>query len=339
LILVQFIGQNKRVRIYREVKIVLRKLWIFSTVLLLCCLNQPAAANETLNQELTESHVVDRIDFPRLYLSQPLLEGEAVWMAQARLKELGYDIEPTGIYNAATSSVVKLFQIANGLEADGIITRPVWEAMMSFDTGEPCIGDAEPTGQGRLLIVIDTSKRNLVLYEDEKVVLEYPVAVGKSKTPSPLGEWKIAQKSLNWGNGFGTRWMGLNVPWGIYGIHGTNKPGSIGTYASHGCIRMFNRDVEKLYPLVQVGTTVKIVENGKMFPDDLQPVLIKKKASGQKVVYVQSRLKELGLEFDRADGRFGNMTELAIKYFQIWHGLEPTGEMDEATYRAMGMIE
>ena len=165
------------------------------------------------------------------------------------------------------------------------------------------------------------------------------VAVGKSKTPSPLGEWKIVQKSLNWGNGFGTRWLGLNVPWGIYGIHGTNKPGSIGSYASHGCIRMFNHQVEELYQLAAVGTRVRIVENGQIFPESFVPRNLKKKDSGQTVVYVQSRLKELGFEFDHADGRFGNMTELAVKYFQVWQGLPVTGELNEETYRAMGMIQ
>ena len=57
------------------------------------------------------------------------------------------------------------------------------------------------------------------------------------------------------------------------------------------------------------------------------------------MVYVQSRLKELGFECDHADGRFGNMTELAVKYFQVWQGLPVTGELNEETYRAMGMIQ
>lgn len=201
-----------------------------------------------------------------------------------------------------------------------------------------------PTGthgpeKKRLYIEIDVKKRTLVLVQEGKVIAKYPVAVGKSETPTPLGEWRVVQKCLNWGDGFGTRWMGLNVPWGIFGVHGTDNPGSIGSYASHGCIRMFNRDVEKLYPQVPLGTTVRIVENGKMFPSNLKPVKLKKNASGQKVVYVQSRLKEIGLDFDRADGRFGSMTELAVKYFQIWHDLPPTGEVDEATYRALGMIK
>lgn len=294
---------------------------------------------QNANSQKIPANRIDRTDFPSLFLAEPQLEGESVWLVQARLKELGYDIQPSGIYNLPTSQIVRLFQVAGGLEENGVVNRPVWEALLLSDAGELCLQGDSQDKRGRLLIEIDVVSRKLVLTEDGKLVKEYPVAVGKSKTPTPLGEWKVVHKGLNWGNGFGTRWMGLNVPWGIYGIHGTNKPGSIGSYASHGCIRMFNRHVEELYPLVPAGTRVRIVENGKMFPQDLKPVLLKKNSSGQRVVYVQSRLKELGLEFDRADGRYGNMTELAVKYFQAWRGLEATGEMDEATYRAMGMIE
>jgi len=305
----------------------------------LCLFNGIESAN-CVNGQNMPAGCIDRTDFPDLYLSNPQLQGEAVWMVQARLKELGYDILPTGAYNQASSDTVRLFQLANDLEDNGVVSRQVWEKLMYSETGETCLSKKdEDSPRGRLLIEIDVATRKLRLFEDDKVIKEYPVAVGKSKTPSPLGEWKVAQKSLNWGNGFGTRWMGLNVPWGIYGIHGTNKPGSIGSYASHGCIRMFNRDVEDLYPLVPAGTRVRIVENGKIFPENLEPVPLKKNASGQRVVYVQSRLKELGIEFDRADGRYGNMTELAVKYFQAWHNLEPSGEMDEESYRAMGMIK
>ncbi|MDQ2890821.1 MAG: L,D-transpeptidase [Gemmatimonadota bacterium] len=43
-----------------------------------------------------------------------------------------------------------------------------------------------------------------------------------------------------------------------YGIHGTDVPSLIGTSVSHGCVRMLNEDVEKLYPMVPVGTAVYI---------------------------------------------------------------------------------
>ena len=80
----------------------------------------------------------------------------------------------------------------------------------------------------------------------KKIDKEYKIAGGKPSTPSPLGTWEITEKEKNWGKGFGTRWMALNVPWGKYGIHGTNKPLSIGGSASLGCIRMHNNDVEDL---------------------------------------------------------------------------------------------
>lgn len=54
----------------------------------------------------------------------------------------------------------------------------------------------------------------------------------------------------------GTRWLGLNVKG--YGIHGTNAPQSVGHATSHGCIRLRNRDVEKLYAMLRVGDVVKI---------------------------------------------------------------------------------
>ena len=279
---------------------------------------------------------IDQLTYPILYLQQPCLEGDAIWLVQARLREIGYDIQPDGRYDVATSECVRIFQLAHGMKDNGVVTPEVWKTLMEVEPAYPCMSDSK--SQDRLLIVIDVKTRTLVLYQNDKEIRRYPVAVGKSETPTPLGEWNVVHKGVGWGSGFGTRWMGLNVPWGIYGIHGTNKPYSIGTYASHGCIRMFNRDVEKLYPMIPLGTPVKIVENGKMFPDNLKPVALKKGSSGQRVVYVQSRLKELGIELDRADGRYGNMTELAVKYYQVWHNLQSSGEMDEDTYRSMGMI-
>lgn len=51
--------------------------------------------------------------------------------------------------------------------------------------------------------------------------------------------------------------MGLSKP--HYGIHGTNKPSSIGKAVSNGCIRMYNKDVIELFNIVPIGTVVKIV--------------------------------------------------------------------------------
>lgn len=66
-----------------------------------------------------------------------------------------------------------------------------------------------------LAIFIDINSKTLELInlENNKVVKKYLIASGKTSTPSPVGSWKIINKG-RWGRGFGTRWMGLNVPWG-----------------------------------------------------------------------------------------------------------------------------
>lgn len=67
---------------------------------------------------------------------------------------------------------------------------------------------------GKVSIVIKIPARILELYEDGKIYKKYRVAVGKSETPSPVGEWIIGWKSYRSEDRFGTRFLALNVPWG-----------------------------------------------------------------------------------------------------------------------------
>nr|WP_236932747.1 L,D-transpeptidase [Geosporobacter ferrireducens] len=106
-------------------------------------------------------------------------------------------------------------------------------------------------------ITVNTTSRTLTLYRNDQWFKSYPVAVGKTSTPTPKGTFKIVNKSVNPGGPFGARWMGLSKP--HIGIHGTNNPSSIGNAVSHGCIRMHNKDVTELYNLVPIGTIVKIL--------------------------------------------------------------------------------
>lgn len=106
-------------------------------------------------------------------------------------------------------------------------------------------------------IEINTKERKLKLFDNNTLVKQYPVAVGKSTTLTPLGHWTITMKGL-WGEQFGGHFMQLSVPWGTYGIHGTDKPWSIGQAVSHGCVRMYNKDAEDLYNTITVGTPVYI---------------------------------------------------------------------------------
>ncbi|MDP4176802.1 MAG: L,D-transpeptidase [Bacillota bacterium] len=106
-------------------------------------------------------------------------------------------------------------------------------------------------------IDINTKKLKLLLIKEGTLIKEYPIAVGKPSTPTPLGHWQIIKKGL-WGQQFGGHFMQLSVPWGTYGIHGTNKPNSISKYVTHGCIRMYKNNAAELYNKVSIGTPVNI---------------------------------------------------------------------------------
>lgn len=113
-----------------------------------------------------------------------------------------------------------------------------------------------PAGPASLSITINILEKTLTLYRNGRFFKAYPVATGKPTTPTPMGTFSIVNKQINPGGPFGSRWMGLSKP--HYGIHGTNKPPSIGTAASNGCVRMYNNDVEDLFNYVRVGTVVRI---------------------------------------------------------------------------------
>lgn len=106
-------------------------------------------------------------------------------------------------------------------------------------------------------IKINIASYTLALYKSGALYKTYPVSVGKPKTPTPKGNWIITKKGL-WGDQFGGHFMQLSVPTGIYGIHGTNKPWTIGQALSDGCIRMHNNDAKDVYDLIPLGTPVTI---------------------------------------------------------------------------------
>lgn len=105
-------------------------------------------------------------------------------------------------------------------------------------------------------IEISVKKRTLSLFKDGKFVKIYPIGVGKMLSATPTGEYVIVNREPNPGGPFGVMWLSLSRAG--YGIHGTNKPSSIGKAVSHGCVRMYNKDVLELASLVPNGTRVII---------------------------------------------------------------------------------
>ena len=113
-------------------------------------------------------------------------------------------------------------------------------------------------------IVIDKSDYKLYWVKGNHLVKAYPIAIGRPgmETPAPA-TWKILAKyRTGAGSVYGPRKMRLfrlrggRFSFSAYGIHGTNQQWVIGTKASHGCIRMYNRDVLELFPQVPLGTMV-----------------------------------------------------------------------------------
>jgi len=125
-------------------------------------------------------------------------------------------------------------------------------------------------------IVVSIPDRKLALIENDQVVTIYPVAVGAPVSPSPVGTFSIVNRVSNptyykpgkvvgpgADNPVGTRWIGLSAKG--FGIHGTPNPGSIGYAKSHGCIRLRNHDVERLFERVRSGDVVEL--HGERTPE------------------------------------------------------------------------
>ena len=188
-----------------------------------------------------------------------------------------------------------------------------------------------------LWILINIHQKSLTLYRGVEVQKRYAVATGTGDTPTPIGVFVVNSRFSGDLGGFGTRFLGLNVPWGQFGIHGTNRPGSIGQNASHGCIRMYVRDSEELYGLTPNGTRV-VIEGG---PYGLLDTYLRRLVPGDRgshVLAVQRRLNVLGYDTGGADGVFGPGTQAAVRRARRDLGLAESDAMHEAFYRAIGLV-
>lgn len=125
-------------------------------------------------------------------------------------------------------------------------------------------------GEEELYLIIHKKRHQLHVIMNDQVQYTFPVATGRGNL-TPEGEFRIVtkvhkpyymRKKIAGGhpdNPLGTRWLGLSIDGGYkYGIHGTNRPWSIGLSASSGCIRMRNKDVEYLYRHIPLKTRVII---------------------------------------------------------------------------------
>lgn len=217
-----------------------------------------------------------------------------------------------------------------------LLVLAVFTGMNGFAIGERRQAEppSPPAPQTEVRIIVDVSKLVLTVQIDQMTYKKYPIAIGKWHTPTPVGDFRVAEKLYDPGGPFGSRWIGLNVPWGSYGIHGTNQPWSIGWAASAGCVRMLNSHVAELFDLVSIGTPVSIVG---YVPQTAVERELKLGHTGVDVQYVQFRMKQLGFDPGPSDGYFGERMSAAVKNMQSFYQLDITGKIASDELCVLGL--
>ncbi len=201
-----------------------------------------------------------------------------------------------------------------------------------------CISTLHVHAEQEFFIYVDLFENELSLMKDGELVETFTISPGTDENQTPIGEYTIVQKSKNWGGGFGSRWLGLDVPWGMYGIHGTNKPWLLGRNVSSGCIRMKNEDVERLYDIVPLHTRVHI-DGPIMGSGEAEFKRLSKGSKGILVYIVQMRLRAAGYYNGTLDGIFDYEMETAIKAFQKSEEIPITGRISRREYNRLGLLE
>jgi hypothetical protein len=125
-----------------------------------------------------------------------------------------------------------------------------------------------PLNRVRVRFVVDRRRLRATLYRSGRRIWRSPIGVGKASTPTPAGYFWIREKFrvASPGGPYGPRAFGTSdysrlSDWpggGVIGIHGTNEPYLVPGRPSHGCIRVPNRAISRLYRLMPVGTPMQV---------------------------------------------------------------------------------
>lgn len=117
-------------------------------------------------------------------------------------------------------------------------------------------------------LIINRRTLRTTLYRKGKRIFSARIGVGKSRTPTPKGHYWVREKFRVGGRGslygpyaIGTSAYSVLSDWpggGVVGLHGTDQPGLIPGRPSHGCVRLRNADITRLYRRIQVGTPIWI---------------------------------------------------------------------------------
>jgi lipoprotein-anchoring transpeptidase ErfK/SrfK len=217
--------------------------------------------------EFSKKAVQRLVDRVRVTVSRPAEDaGVDISTTRVAVKEskTGRTIDARALRAQVTAALVDV-------RADRTLRAPL-------DRVQPKVTTAELAKKYPSIVTVDRNNHKLRLFKELRLAKTYPIAVGQAGLETPAGEYTIQNMATNpswhvpqssWAgklagkvippgpsNPIKARWMGI---YDGAGIHGTDAVNSIGTNASHGCIRMRIPDVEALYDQVKVGTPVYIV--------------------------------------------------------------------------------
>ena len=229
---------------------------------------------------LTGGEVDDEIT-PKIKYDQDAVDHFIAHIAGAVDRDpVDASVEPSGgkLVPVASKSGRKLDQDGLRRNVERALEDPAERTVAAgVEKLKPDVTTAEVADKYPTYIVVDRSNFTLTLYKDLKVEKQYTVAIGAQGFDTPTGLYSIQDKQVDpvW-NVPDSEWAGslagqtippgpdnpLKARWmGIYngaGIHGTTDTGSLGSAASHGCVRMAIPDVIDLYDRVDVGTPIYI---------------------------------------------------------------------------------
>ena len=306
--------------------------------------------------------------------------GEGVTALQLRLTELGfYNARASGGYYKITQTAVRDFQAHNGLSVDGIAGRETQELLFS-DSAVPAYASPRPSPTpkpAKYMLTVDVTNQITRAYTyDENgeytiLVREMLCSTGTSKNPTPLGTTIMPKKRARWGYfptwdshaQYLTRIDSANAFHSVLysapdeSTLSVSSFESLGSPASHGCVRLYVCDAKWIYDNCEAGTIITVYE-GEYDPEyamtlrrTLNPYTLRENPlpaatplpvysrdnwpteyrilsrgrTGADVYMLQVRLAELGYYHGTITGGYYGGTIRAVEAFQRDHGLKVDG--------------
>ena len=234
---------------------------------------------ELTGEKPEQAALPPRLSYSRRAVTKLVKRVEGEVNRPARDAEVTFSGSSLGTVEGQTGIAVKTAKLRRAVRSELVLPDADRVVEVSTKTVEPEVTSEELASKYPYVITVDRPSFKLHFWKNLKRVKSYTVAVGAAGYDTPSGLYHVQNKAVNpaWTmpnsdwvapadrgkivpggtpqNPLKARWMGI---YNGAGIHGTDSVGSLGSAASHGCIRMAIPDVIELYDQVPVSTPVYI---------------------------------------------------------------------------------